>query len=59
MKKDICMIKKGFKNNNGIVKSISYIINNKKNVIYLLYMLKWKEIRNWFWWIILVNDRWS
>lgn len=32
MKKDICMIKKGFKNNNGIVKSISYIINNKKKM---------------------------
>lgn len=30
MKKDTCTIKKGFKNNNGIVKSISHTINNKK-----------------------------
>lgn len=31
MKKDSCTIKKkGFKNNNGIVKSISHTINNKK-----------------------------
>lgn len=40
MKKDTCTIKKGFKNNNGIVKSISHTINNKKNVIYLLHMSK-------------------
>lgn len=32
--------KKSFKNNNGIVKSISHTINNKKNVIYLLHMSK-------------------
>lgn len=32
MKKDTCTIKKGFKNNNGIVKSISHTINNKKKM---------------------------
>lgn len=30
MKKDICMIKKGFKNNNVVVRNISYIINDIK-----------------------------
>lgn len=59
MKKDTCTIKKGFKNNNGIVKSISHTINNKKNVIYLLHMSKWKEIRNRPWRTTSVNDRWS
>lgn len=32
--------KRGFKNNNAVVKSISHTINNKKNVICLLHMSK-------------------
>lgn len=30
MKKDTCTIKKGFKNNNAVVKSISHTINDIK-----------------------------